>query len=347
MFFRLWSCIDRPRRAGFVFAFGLYLLARALPSYGSVGTEGASFLDIPVGARPAALGSSYSALATDAYAPIWNPAGLGFLNSTELAGMHLSYLDTINNEFASFVHPFSPGHAIGVSGQYFSPGNSKGTDLSGNPTGDFSGHYAAYSLAYGQSFGESVALGVTGKVIDAQIADVSARAYGFDAGAMYQASRQLRFAAVVANVGTKLNFLDEGDSLPGEFRLGALYTPMEYLNLTAEGVYGFDGLASAHAGIEVMPSQLIAIRAGFRSDTLKNLSGFSGFTTGIGLHLWGQEFDYAWVPLGDLGDTQYFSVVLRFGEPAQNQKNLQTHQNAQNKMEDPPFAPEAILGAAL
>jgi hypothetical protein len=329
-----------------IFVCGMALFSCSQLSFASSGTEGASFLDIPVGARPAALGSSYSALATDAYAPVWNPAGLGFLNSTQLAGMHLSYLDTINNEFASFVHPFSPGHALGISGQYFSPGDSKGTDITGTPTGDFSGHYASYSLAYGQRLGESVALGVTGKVIDAKIADVSAHAYGFDAGAMVQATRQLRLAAVVANVGTKLNFLNEGDSLPGAFRLGALYTPMEYLNLTAEGVYGFNGLASAHTGIEVTPSQVVSIRAGFRSDTVKNLSGFSGFTTGIGLHLWGQEFDYAWVPLGDLGDTQYFSLVIRLGAPAENQKNLQTHQNAQNK-EEPTFTPEAILGAAL
>src|ERR1700680_195642 len=52
------------------------------------GTEGASFLDIPVGGRPAALGSAYSAMATDVYATVWNPAGLGFLRSMEVSGQH-------------------------------------------------------------------------------------------------------------------------------------------------------------------------------------------------------------------------------------------------------------------
>lgn len=297
--------------------------------WGASGTEAASFLDIPVGGRPAALGSSYSALATDAYAPIWNPAGLGFLDSTQLAGMHLSYLETISDEFVSFVHPLSPGHSIGVAGQYFSPGNSKGTDTSGNPTGDFSGHYAAYSLAYGQTLGQAVSVGVTGKIIDAKISDASAQAYAFDAGTLFQATRQLRVAAVVANVGTQLKFLDQGDSLPSNFRLGAAYSPLDFLNLTAEGVYRFTGLTSAHAGVEVMPAKLVSIRAGFRTDTLKNLSGLSGFTTGLGLHLWGQEFDYAWVPLGDLGDTQYFSLVLRFGAPAETSKNLQAAPGAE------------------
>src|SRR3954469_9396506 len=71
----------------------------------SVGTEGAAFLDIPVGAGPAAMGAAYTALAKDAYAPVWNPAGLGFLPSTQFSGQHLAYLDTLNYEYASFVMP--------------------------------------------------------------------------------------------------------------------------------------------------------------------------------------------------------------------------------------------------
>ncbi len=332
---------------GRISALGLVLLA----GYGSIthaasGTEAASFLDVPVGARPAALGASYTALASDAYAPVWNPAGLGYVDSSQLAAMHLSYLETINYEFASFVHPFSPGHSIGVSGQYLSPGDSKGTNDAGIPTGDFSGHFAAYSLSYGQSFGEAVSLGLTGKIIDAKISDVSAHAYAFDVGTMVQANRRLRLGATVANVGTKLKFIDQGDSLPSAFRLGAVYTPFDYLHVTAEGVHRFSGLTSAHAGVEISPSKLVSFRAGFRSDTLRNLSGLSGFTTGIGLHWLGQEFDYAWVPLGDLGDTQYFSLVLRLGAPADGQKNIQTHQSAQYR-DASPLTPETIVGAAL
>src|ERR1035437_9388035 len=74
----------------------------------SSGTEGASFLDIPVGAGPAALGSAYTALATNAYAPTWNPAGLARLSGTEVAAQHLSYLESMNYEYLSFVHPLKP-----------------------------------------------------------------------------------------------------------------------------------------------------------------------------------------------------------------------------------------------
>src|ERR1700761_5306433 len=74
-------------------------------AHASVGTEGAAFLDIPVGAGPAALGSAYTALATDAYAPVYNPAGLGFVTAPELSGEHLSYLQSMDYEFGSFVMP--------------------------------------------------------------------------------------------------------------------------------------------------------------------------------------------------------------------------------------------------
>ncbi len=87
-------------------------------SFASSGEEGAAFLDIPVGAGPAAMGGAYSALANDAYAPTYNPAGLGFLDSTQLSGQHLSYIDSIAYEYLSFVYPMKKGKSLGVSAQY-------------------------------------------------------------------------------------------------------------------------------------------------------------------------------------------------------------------------------------
>src|ERR1019366_8734663 len=87
----------------------LFLISIAKPASAASGTEGASFLDIPVGARPAALGSAYSALAADAYAPVWNPAGLGFVRQTEVAGQHLSYLESVHDEYLGLAQPAGRG----------------------------------------------------------------------------------------------------------------------------------------------------------------------------------------------------------------------------------------------
>src|SRR5579859_1599235 len=58
------------------------------------GADGADFLRIPVGARPAALGGAYDALAVDPYAAALNPAGLGLAPSAGVATTYLSYLDS-------------------------------------------------------------------------------------------------------------------------------------------------------------------------------------------------------------------------------------------------------------
>src|SRR5258706_2391490 len=102
-------------------------LSFAMPVYAGSGTEAASFLDIPVGAGPASLGSAYTALANDAYAPVWNPAGLGFLSSTQIAGQHLSYLESINYEYLSLVHPLGKKNGLGVSAQYLGTGDIAAT----------------------------------------------------------------------------------------------------------------------------------------------------------------------------------------------------------------------------
>lgn len=286
----------------------------------SSGTEGAAFLNIPVGGRPASLGSAYTAQATDAYAPTWNAGGLGFLESTQVSAMYLSYLESIKYQYLSVVHPLRQGRSLGLAIQYLGSGDIDATDINGNSIGSFSSHYAAYSLAYGQTITERLSLGVAGKLIHARISDVSANAYALDFGSLYKVQKNLALGMVLTNVGTSLKFMNEGDSLPLTFRAGAAYTPIPHWNLSLEGVYHKTGLAGLHTGVEWNPLDLISIRAGYRTDTLKELSPIAGLATGMGIHVWGHEFAYAWMPYGDLGNTQYFSLVARFGKakPAQD-----------------------------
>jgi len=313
-----------------------FYLANRL-SWASSGTEGAAFLDIPVGAGPAALGAAYTALATNAYAPTWNPAGLGRLSGTEMSAQHLSYLDSMNYEYLSVVHPLSKEgsetqRGIGFSMQYLGSGDITRTDINSDGTqntaigGTFSSHYAAYNLSYGQTLGEKLSVGVTGKLINAGIDNVSANAYAADLGALYKANEKVQLGASLVNMGTPLKFISEGDSLPMALKIGAAYQPTHALLLSGEGVYEKNGLASFHAGTEWRPMEMVSLRAGYRTDTLDGLSPLAGFSTGLGLHVWGQEFAYAWTPYGDLGDTQYFSLLIHFGTAAEARRNLIQYQ---------------------
>jgi hypothetical protein len=332
VFMRIVTALCGPARALLLAATGL--MVGVSPVFASAaGTTGASFLEVPVGARPAALGSAYTALADDAYAPVWNPAGLGFLDHTQVGGMHQLYIDQTSFDFLSLVHPLRAGTGLGLSVQYFNPGKLDALDTSGNLTGTFTGYYGAYSLSLGQRLTEMLSLGITGKMIQAKIDDVTANTLTGDAGLFLRPSEKLSLAAVAANVVGKLKFIDQSDPLPQNFRFGAGYRVMKPLLVTGEAVYLKGGPSSFHFGGEWTTwasdeDMEASLRAGYSTDRLKELSAFAGFSTGIGLTFWGQEFSYAWMPLGDFGSTHYFSLVFHFkARPARQDKVMDVDYN--------------------
>ena len=172
------------------------LLSVGSRAWAGAGPQAAEFLTIPVGGRPAALGGAYSALANDPYAPTYNPGALGFLTATEISGHHLAYLESIHYEYLSAVHPLNAEKtsAIGVAAQYLGSGDITAADANGNTTGSFNTHYGAYAVAYGHRLGEKLGLGVSAKLIQADIADVGAHAVAGDIGALYQATDRVSLA---------------------------------------------------------------------------------------------------------------------------------------------------------
>ena len=259
------------------------------------------------------MGSAYTPLANDAYAPTVNPAGLGFLSATQVAGMHLVYLEDTSFEYLSFVQPLGETHGLGGSIQYFRPGSISGKDNLDNPTGDFTGYYTAVSLAYGQRLGERVSLGVTGKYIRGSIADVSASSLAGEAGAMMRPTDESRLAFVVDNVGKKLEFLQQADSLPLTYHLGGAYTWWRKFTASLQVSRLNSGLSSFQSGFEWMTEEGFSFRCGYDTERIRELSPAAGLSIGVGMAIWGHELGYTWVPVSDLGSSHYISFVLRFG----------------------------------
>jgi hypothetical protein len=283
------------------------------------GTEAASFLDIPVGGAPAALGSAYTAQANDVYAPVWNPAGLGFLHSAEFTGTHLSYLGPLYYEHAGLVIPLGKDDennaepaGLGASIQYLGTGGIDARDDQGNSLGTFTSAFAAYTLAYGQRILDNLSLGASAKLITEKISDASASAYAADMGLLYKPNSKLSVGAVLANAGSELKFVNESDPLPLAGRLGATYQLDPSWDISTEGVHRETGLTSGSVGVEWRYGEIFSFRAGYNSAHTQQLGAGSGITAGMGIFVWGQEFSYAYVPVGDLGDTHYFSLVFRW-----------------------------------
>jgi hypothetical protein len=232
-------------------------------------------------------------------------------------------LESIHYEYIGFAFPLRhEGRTLGASAQYLGTGDMTALNDQNQNIGSFSSHYAAYALSYGQALSDRLSLGVAGKMIDAKIDDVSAQAYAADVGAMYRLNNKITLAATMVNAGTQLKFLQDAGSLPLAFKTGVAFEPDKRWKLSAEGVYQNNDLLSGHFGGEWRPISMIAIRAGYRTDTTKELGAMAGVSAGIGLELWGQEFSYAYLPYDDLGSTQYFSMLLRFGQRDEAKRNL-------------------------
>src|SRR5579863_9617534 len=102
----------------------LFFVAPCLADFSSSarGTTTANFLELGVGARAEAMGEAYSAVADDATALYWNPAGLTRVQADEASLMHAPYLASSYYDYGSYVHR-KGHHAWAVGVQYFSAGS--------------------------------------------------------------------------------------------------------------------------------------------------------------------------------------------------------------------------------
>ncbi len=98
-----------------VFAVCLLLLAfLCFPAAGSEKYAG-EFLSLGVGARALGMGGAFVAIADDATAAYWNPAGLGGLDRTELTFMHAGVFGLDSYDFFNCVQPLGGFGALGLS----------------------------------------------------------------------------------------------------------------------------------------------------------------------------------------------------------------------------------------
>ena len=207
-----------------------------------------------------------------------------WLTGNELAAQHLSYLDSMHYEFLSFVHPFDQSRdsdvhrGIGFSVQYLGSGditrtdiNSDGSPVNGSASlGSFSSYFASYNVSYGQTITDKLAIGATGKMIRGVIDDVAANAYAADVAALYKLSEKAQLAASLVNVGTQLKFLTDGDDLPAALKIGGAYKPTSHYLVSAEGEFERNGVDSFHTGGEWRPIDMVSLRVGYKTDTLKD-----------------------------------------------------------------------------
>ncbi len=217
----------------------LMVLSCLTPAIGS--EAGAIFLLISPGARAGGMGEANVAVADDAYASYWNPAGLGFLEGSELAMMHVNWLpnlaDDLYYDFFAFrkhvpdLGTFG-GHLIYLSlGEQIRMGEGPEDYL-----GTFTSFMMATTISYSSLLSQYSSFGINAKISYQHLVDLGAGAekgkgtsldFGFDLGYLRKEflTPKLDIGITITNIGPKVAFIDpaQADPQPTNLTFGINY----------------------------------------------------------------------------------------------------------------------------
>lgn len=334
------------KNAIFVFIITL-ITAINIQSQTVISKYAGEFLAIGVGGRPLGMGGAYVAVASDATAGYYNPAGLANLNYPQISLMHDErYGNLVNYNYASVAIPYGKDWSFGLSVMRLAVDNIYDTrnalkDYNGDGTLDhpldrieydkittFSNQDWAFYLTGAKIHSDKLLLGANIKIIHRKIAEFSATGVGFDVGAIYFLTDDLTLGANVQDVTTTLVAWSTGRNelisptlkVGSAYKLpffGGVFTPAVDLDIRFEnrrfasqfniGAISFD----PHIGLEYNFRNLFAIRGGYND--------VRQFTLGAGIKLPKLNIDYSFARFNmseddRLPDTHRISIILTLEE---------------------------------
>lgn len=300
------------------------IILLALPSLtwaDNTGATAAQFLKIGVGARATAMGGAYVAVADGAHAIYWNPAGAALAEQRELGTSFNNLYQDTNQGFIGYIHPTTKGTWGGAVDYLQVAGIEERTADSYNPNYTFTARDSAFLLSYAHPdvLLPHLSLGMNLKYIQSYIDTAHAQAAAVDGGALYKSPDcPLSLGLAVLNFGTGMTYVSATDPLPLGLKAGAAYELIKQRLLLAAGVdeWVHEQRTYEEFGLEWKPVPLVALRTGYQFGHSQDQLGNSwpGTSVGLGLCWKSLSLDYAYVPFGNLGNTQQFTLGIRFGE---------------------------------
>lgn len=191
--------------------------AWAEPKFSKVGFSGMQFLKIGAGARGSAMAGAFTAVADDATALYWNPAGIARLRTIDAAFAHTNWFVDINNEYIACVFPGGLLGNFGISASFLSMGEMQRTTIDdittparedeGVSLPTFSSSDVALGLTYARSLTNKFCVGITAKYVREKIAEMSASGLAFDIGTHYMTGfKTLRIGMAIVNYSGDTKF---------------------------------------------------------------------------------------------------------------------------------------------
>ena len=317
-------------------------------SVSNVGTAAAAFLNIGVGSRANSMGGAFTALADDATALYWNPAGISQCVHPEVTLNHSDWFLDIFHEFMGAVIPAGQ-HSYGASVTYVGVPDQIVRTIE-EPEGN-GNYYNASDLmlgvTYAHRFTDQFAMGFTGKYIRESIYNCAGSAWAVDFGALYQPSfmEWVSIGMEIANFGTTLRYsgrdidikvdndpkhysndrlsaalTTDAFQLPLIFRFGLAMKPIntrESRWVTAiDLIHPSNNTESINIGTEYVYRDIISFRTGYHSLLERDFETTGGFSMGFGLQVYVQKLvmvlDYAYRDFGILHNVHRYSLGFRF-----------------------------------
>ncbi|MDD5720266.1 MAG: hypothetical protein PHQ53_11320 [Candidatus Krumholzibacteria bacterium] len=282
---------------------------------------GRSVFATGAGNRALAMGGAFAAVADDASALLWNPAGLGRIDRRRLAFSQTSLLGLgFGEQYASLVLPDWRWGTPAVTWRRFGVDGIEERDDRGVLLDDnLQNTETELILGYGRSLlGGDLALGAGFKVRHHKLAGYTDSGLGLDlgfwtrplalAGLQHRAARSLAMGVAVRNaLEPQIKLLDDNVPDPMALRAGLAWTQplasrMQILAaIDLERTRDMDG--RLHAGLEVGLEQTVALRGGTSDGRL---------TAGLGVTWQGFTAEYQYED-HVLADIHRFGLSFTFG----------------------------------
>jgi hypothetical protein len=200
-----------------------------------------------------------------------------------------------------------------LGAQYLTAGDIVRRDAGNIESGNFTPSDLAAIAGYARKWGP-LSAGANVKFIRTKIVDTASTA-AMDGGLLWSEERW-KAAFTVANIGGKIKFDSESEPLPLALRAGGAFSPFKDWQFSADIVAPRDNDIYGAVGAEWRAIRTHGVaadfRAGYNSRTAGDIDGLTGLSLGTGVEYRGVSADYAFTPLGDLGDTHRISLSINF-----------------------------------
>jgi long-subunit fatty acid transport protein len=293
------------------------------------GISTAQFLKIGVGSRATAMGDAFVAVANDASALYWNPAGLSQFSENQVMFSHNKWVVDINHDFIGAVYHLDDANTFGVSLTSLSMQDMKvTTEFAPSGNGKYFGFGdLGFSVSYSRKMTDQFSFGGTIRYIEETLDILKMRGVMIDLGTYYWTGLgTTRFAVTVTNFGN--NLAPDGEvvligkrtisnwqafSPPTMFRIGFAFEPYEdeenKITTSIQLNHPNDNSENLSLGAEYIWNKMFFARAGYKINVDEQNYTF-GAGVNVPINIANISVDYAFANFTRLGSAHRFSIIL-------------------------------------